>query len=382
MESTKVLVVGAGPTGLTTAAALTARGVHTTLVDAQPEGANTSRAAAVAARTLEVLEEIDVSERLVSNGIQARNFSIRDHGRVLIPLDFRGLPTNYPYTLMISQADTERLLGERLEELGGHVVRPKKLIAVRQDVDGAVASFDDGSKIQDIRARYIVGADGMHSVVRTAAGIGFRGHAYPESFALADVTLTGDVPVGEILLCYARAGLLVVAPLPGGIYRIVAPVHDAPAQPSRAFVQQLLDSRGLGPGRLVVEDVRWGSHFRIHHRVADTYRSGRLVLAGDAAHVHSPAGGQGMNLGIQDAVALAGVLDRVVGGESDELLDTYSEARRSIAQQVLRLTDRLTRLATLPAALRGARNTAMTLASHVPAVPRGLTWQLSGLVYR
>ena len=379
MESTNVLVVGAGPTGLTSAAALTARGVHTTLVDAQPEGANTSRAAAVAARTLEVLEEIDVSERLVKNGIQARNFSIRDHGRVLIPLDFRGLPTNYPYTLMISQADTERLLLERLEELGGHVVRPKKLIAVRQDVDGAVASFDDGD---EIRAQYIVGADGMHSAVRAAAGIGFRGHPYPESFALADARLTGDVPVGEILLCYARAGLLVVAPLPGDIFRIVAPVQDAPAQPSRAFVQQLLDSRGFGPARLVVEDVLWGSHFRIHHRVADTYRSGRLVLAGDAAHVHSPAGGQGMNLGIQDAVALAGVLDRVVGGESDELLDAYNEARRPIAKQVLRLTDRLTRLATLPSALRGARNTAMTLASHVPAVPRSLTWQLSGLVYR
>jgi 2-polyprenyl-6-methoxyphenol hydroxylase-like FAD-dependent oxidoreductase len=379
MESTNVLVVGAGPTGLTAAAALTARGVHTTLVDAQPEGANTSRAAAVAARTLEVLEEIDVSERLVKNGIQARKFSIRDHGRVLIPLDFSRLPTNYPYTLMISQADTERLLGERLEELGGHVVRPKKLIAVRQDVDGAVASFDDGD---EIAAQYIVGADGMHSAVRAAAGIGFGGHAYPESFALADVRLTGDVPVGEILLCYARAGLLVVAPLPGDIYRIVAPVHDAPAQPSRAFVQQLLDSRGFGPARLVVEDLLWGSHFRIHHRVADTYRSGRLLLAGDAAHVHSPAGGQGMNLGIQDAVALAGVLDRVVGGESDELLDAYNEARRPIAQQVLRLTDRLTRLATLPPALRGARNAAMTLASHVPAVPRGLTWELSGLVYR
>jgi 2-polyprenyl-6-methoxyphenol hydroxylase-like FAD-dependent oxidoreductase len=379
MESTNVLVVGAGPTGLTAAAALTARGVHTTLVDAQPEGANTSRAAAVAARTLEVLEEIDVSKRLVKNGIQARKFSIRDHGRVLIPLDFSRLPTNYPYTLMISQADTERLLGERLEELGGRVARAKKLIAVRQDVDGAVASFDDGD---EIAAQYIVGADGMHSAVRAAAGIGFGGHAYPESFALADVRLTGDVPVGEILLCYARAGLLVVAPLPGDIFRIVAPVQDAPAQPSRAFVQQLLDSRGFGPARLVVEDVLWGSHFRIHHRVADSYRSGRLVLAGDAAHVHSPAGGQGMNLGIQDAAALAGALGRVVFGESDQLLDAYSAARRPIAQQVLRLTDRLTRVATLPAALRGVRNTAMTLASHVPAVQHGLTWQLSGLEYR
>ena len=127
------------------------------------EGANTSRAAAVDARTLEVLEEIDVSERLVKNGIQARNFSIRDHDRVLMPLDFSALPTNYPYTLMLSQADTEQLLLERVEELGGKVVRPKKLTAVRQDVDCAVATFDDG---EEIAAQYIVGADGMHSAVR------------------------------------------------------------------------------------------------------------------------------------------------------------------------------------------------------------------------
>lgn len=379
MNTTDVLVIGAGPTGLTLATALVSRGVQTTLVDALPQGANTSRAAAVAARTLEVLEDIDVSERLVKHGIQARNFSIRDHTRVLMPLDFSQLPTNYPYTLMISQAHTEQLLLDRLEELGGQVVRPKKLVAVRQDVDGAVATFDDGDQV---RASYIVGADGMHSAVREAAGIGFRGHAYPESFALADVRLTGDVPVGEILLFYARAGLVVVAPLPGDIYRIVAPVPEAPTEPTRDFVQQILDERGFGPGRLAVSDVLWGSHFRIHHRVADTYRAGRLVLAGDAAHVHSPAGGQGMNLGIQDAVALADVLDRVIGGAPDGLLDGYSEARRPIAQEVLRLTGRLTRLATLPAALRPARNVAMTLASHVPAVQRTLTWQLSGLVYR
>src|SRR6201993_3408119 len=183
MKSTDVLVVGAGPTGLTLTAALAARGVQATVVDTLPEGANTSRAAAVAARTLEVLEEIDVSERLVKHGIQAKKFSIRDHHRVLIPLDFSGLPTNYPYTLMISQADTEHLLLDRLGELGGQVVRPKKLASLRQDAQAAVATFDDGDEIS---ARYVVGADGMHSTVRVAAGIDFRGHAYPESFSLAD----------------------------------------------------------------------------------------------------------------------------------------------------------------------------------------------------
>ena len=138
------------------------------------------------------------------------------------------------------------------------------------------------------------------------------------------------------------------------------------------FVQQMLDERGLGAGRIVVTDVMWGSRFRIHHRVADTYRAGRLLLAGDAAHVHSPAGGQGMNLGIQDAIALADALASVLAGGPESALDEYSEARRPIARQVVALTDRLTRLATLPRAARPIRNAAIGLAGRVPAVRRAL----------
>ena len=153
---------------------------------------------------------------------------------------------------------------------------------------------------------------------------------------------------------WAKAGLTVVAPLPGDIFRIVAPVADAPEQPSAHYIQQILDSRGpgagAGAGQMVVTDVIWGSRFGIQHRVADTYRAGRLLLSGDAAHVHSPAGGQGMNLGIQDDVALADALAGVVGGAADSTLDDYSAARRPIAQQVVEMTDRLTRLATLPRA--------------------------------
>jgi 2-polyprenyl-6-methoxyphenol hydroxylase-like FAD-dependent oxidoreductase len=133
---------------------------------------------------------------------------------------------------------------------------------------------------------------------------------------------------------------------------------------------------------MTVTDVLWGSRFRIHHRVADTYRSGRILLAGDAAHVHSPAGGQGMNLGLQDAVALAEALTLVVGGAPDAVLDEYAAARRPIAAQVITLTDRLTRLATLPRALRPIRNVVMGLAGRIPAVRRALARRLSGLVYR
>lgn len=379
MTMTDVLIVGAGPTGLTLGAVLTKRGVAATVVDAQSAGENTSRACAVASRTLEVLERIEVSQQLVAQGIRNPRFSMRDRDRVLIPIDFSSLPTSYPYTLTISQADTERVLLDRLTQLGGEVVRPKTLTGLTQDDESVVATFDNGDPIT---ARYVVGADGMHSAVRAQAHIGFRGHEYPESFALADVRLRGSAPADEIFLFYAPAGLTVIAPLPGGMYRIVAPVENAPAAPTAEFVQQLLDARGFGPGQLVVDEVIWGSHFRIHHRVADRYRAGRLLLAGDAAHVHSPAGGQGMNTGIQDAVALADALEQVLAGGPDSLLDRYGDDRRAVALEVLSLTGRLTRMATLPPVLRPARNVAMQLSSRVPAIRRRLAWQLSGLVYR
>ena len=280
---------------------------------------------------------------------------------------------------MLPQCTTEQLLLDRLVELGGTVIRPKTLTAIEQDADGVTATFDDG---EVIRARYAVGADGIRSVVREQAGIGFRGGQYEESFTLADVRLRGEAPVDEVILFWATAGLTVVAPLPGGVHRIVAPVSDAPEVPSAQFIQQLLDTRGLGTGRMVVTDVVWGSRFRIHHRVADTYRAGRLLLAGDAAHVHSPAGGQGMNLGIQDAVALSAALVDVLDGGPDTLLDEYSAARRPIARQVVALTDRLTRLATLPRAARPVRNSAMSLAGRIPGVRLALARRLSGLVYR
>jgi 2-polyprenyl-6-methoxyphenol hydroxylase-like FAD-dependent oxidoreductase len=375
MMDTDVLVVGAGPTGLTLAASLLHRGANVLVADRLAAGANTSRAAAVNARTLEVLEGIDVSSRMVKAGLIAPRFTIRQGEHLLIPIDFSELPTKYPYTLMISQATTEALLLARLAELGGEVVRPKALTRLSQDRDGVTAAFDDGDTI---RARFVMGCDGAHSTVREQAGIGFAGGEYAESFTLADVRLSGKAPTDEVILFYAMNGLNVLAPLPGGVHRIVAPSDHAPEAPSADFVQDIMDTRGFGPGRSVVTELVWGSRFRIHHRVADSYRAGRVLLAGDAAHLHSPAGGQGMNLGIQDAVVLADVLH----GGSDAALDAYSAGRRPIARAVLATTGRLTRLATLPRAARPARNGLMQLAAQIPAVRTKLAWRLSGLVYR
>ncbi|MBJ7341492.1 FAD-dependent oxidoreductase [Mycolicibacterium sp.] len=377
MSDTDVLIVGAGPTGLTLAASLILKGVRVTLVDRQAEGANTSRAAGVNARTLEVLEDIDVTRRLVKEGIEAPRFAIRDGSKSLLFVDFGGLETAYPFTLLVPQSTTERLLLERVRELGGNVIRAKVLTTVIQDDDGATATFDDGDVV---RARYVVGADGMHSTVREQAGIGFHGGAYEHSFVLADARLTGDAPTDEVRLFWAREGLTVVAPLPNGDFRIVAPVDDAPEVPSRELVQRILDDRG--PGGITVTGISWGSRFRIHHRVADTYRTGRILLAGDAAHVHSPAGGQGMNLGIQDAVVLADALAAALDDGDSSLLDAYSDSRRPVALQVVALTDRLTRLATLPRALRPLRNVVLGIVGHLPPLTHALAWRLSGLVYR
>jgi 2-polyprenyl-6-methoxyphenol hydroxylase-like FAD-dependent oxidoreductase len=379
MNDTDVLVVGAGPTGLALGASLTARGVRTVVVDALAEGQNTTRAAVVNARTLEVLEDLDVARRMVKAGLIAPQFTMREGRQALISIDFSDLPTKYPYSLMLSQADTERLLLERLHELGGTVLRPKALSRLAQDADGVTATFDDG---ETLRAGYVVGADGMHSTVRENAGIGFAGSEFAESFTLADVRLGGAAPRHEVILFYAAEGLTVLAPLPGDIFRIVAPVADAPKTPSAEFVQALLDSRGFGPDESVVTELLWGTRFRIHHRVADRYRAGRLLLAGDAAHVHSPAGGQGMNLGLLDAISLAGALTDVLHDGSDTALDAYATTQRRYAEQVLKMTGRLTRMSTVPRPVRPVRNSALRLAARVPAVRRQLAVQLSGLARR
>lgn len=375
-SSTDVLIVGAGPTGLTAALVLTQLGIQVLVVDAQAEGANTSRAAVIHPHTLELLEPYGVTENLVKRGIHTPTFTIRDRDALLIEVPFDRLATSYPYTLMISQAETEAYLLDRLERLGGKVIRPATVTAIRQDQDGADVSFSDGHRV---RARYVIGADGMHSTVREQAGIAFAGGTYAESFTLADVRVSGGVPSNEVILYFSPAGLVVVAPLPDGQYRIVATVDEAPQDPDVAFIQRLLDQRGPKARPAVVEEVLWGSRFRVHHRVAETFRRGRILIIGDAGHVHSPAGGQGMNLGIEDAVLVGECLSGVLAGGSDSVLDDFAVGRRRTAERVVALASRLTELATASPRRRPVRNAVMRLAGKVPAVRRQLAMRLSGL---
>lgn len=375
---TDVLVVGAGPTGLTLGAALVARGIAVRVIDRLAAGMNTSRAAVVHSRTLEVLEQIGVADRLVSRGIASQRFTIRDRDRVLAPISFDHLPTRYPYALMVSQAVTESVLAERLEQTGGTVQRGREVIAYTQDAEGVTATLDDGSTV---RARYVVGADGMRSRIRESSGIAFRGGSYGESFVLADVRVDASLPGDEVILFFSPAGMVVVAPLPGGVHRIVATVNDEPAQLDVAFVQALLDARGPQRNPASVREILWASRFQVHHRIAERYREGRVLLAGDAAHVHSPAGGQGMNAGILDAAALANALSQALAGDANAL-DEYGSRRRPVARKIIAMADRLTRLATLRPALRPLRNVLLSTLMRLRPVRQRLAWQLSGLVYR
>jgi len=373
-----VLIVGAGPVGLTLAAALEAGGVRSVLVDKAPAMANTSRAAVIHARTLEVLRGIGVSDKLVRRGTIVPRFTVRDRDRALLTIDFDGLPTSYPYTLMLPQNVTEDVLTRRLARLGARVHRPYELARLEQDGDGITATMVGG---ETVRASYVVGADGMHSAVRDQTGIGFAGDAYGQSFVLADVHMDWEFDDREVTLYFAPAGLVVVAPLPGDRHRIVATVDTAPEHPDRDHIQALLDARGPQKRPARVQDVVWSSRFRVHHRLADRYREGRVFLAGDAAHVHSPAGGQGMNTGIHDAVALAARLSAVLRDGADERsLDGYEAERRPVAAGVVALTDRMTRVATVnrPRARR-LRNATLTLLDRVPAVHRKIALNLSEL---
>jgi 2-polyprenyl-6-methoxyphenol hydroxylase-like FAD-dependent oxidoreductase len=350
----QVLVVGAGPTGLTLAAQLAAHGVRSRLFDRGADRARESRALAIQPRTLEVLAGLGVTEHLLVAGNPAVQLRIHTRGRqVTVPMFDLGLEdTAYPYLLFLSQAETERILEQHLTAAGVTVERRVELVDLHQTAEQAVATLrhQDGRQEQ-VHARYVVGCDGAGSTVRELAGIRFAGGSYPQTFVLAD-TEADHLEPGAAHVFLSRAGMLFFFPLirPAS-WRLL--VMRPPADPTGplapvdlAQVRAIADTYTAGGVRL--HDPVWMTNFRLHHRAATNYRSGRVFLAGDAAHIHSPAGAQGMNTGIQDAVNLAWKLAQALHNGHDDrgLLDTYQAERAPIGRAVLRFTDRAFTIAT------------------------------------
>ncbi|WP_332711604.1 FAD-dependent monooxygenase [Pelagibacterium mangrovi] len=376
---TTVLIVGVGPAGLATAIGLARRGIDFVIVDALAEAQNTSRAAVIHAATLEAVGGLGVTDRLIDQGIKARWFRVRDRDTVLLNTDFAPLPTPTPYALMIPQDETEQILISRLAELGHSVRRPLRLTALEHGPDGVKAVCESPQGPLTIKARYIVGADGEKSFVRSAAEIAFPGHTYG-SFLLADVRMDWPIEKSEVTLFFSEAGTLVVAPMSGERYRVVAQLPDAPSNPTIADVEKIIAERGPRTGTGTgVSELLWGSRFQVHHKLADSFRKGPVLLVGDAAHVHSPAGGQGMNLGLRDAVALSQALADAIETRTQTPLETYAADRRAAAARILDLTDHLTRVATLSnPTLRWLRNRLIATLGTLPAIQTRAARTLAG----
>jgi len=337
------------------------------ILDRQAAGENTSRACVVHARTLEVLESIGATAELLKLGVVVPIFRIRDRGKILATIDFRNLETAYPFTLMCPQDRVEAVLLQRLESLGGSVQRSSQVIGVHQQSDAIQIQSQNGKGQAAINTEWLIGCDGSHSLIREQAAIPFEGGAYDESFVLADVEMDWPLDREEVTLFYSPKGLVVVAPLPENHFRIVATVPEAPPQPSRDYVESILKERGPENGSIAIRRVVWSSRFQLQHRVAKMLRQGHILLAGDAAHVHSPAGGQGMNTGIQDAISLANALSQTIQNGDEAALDHWQKERRRVAHSVVGLADRMTKVATISSpALQMVRNTAVELLGHIP----------------
>ncbi|TCO47360.1 FAD-dependent monooxygenase [Actinocrispum wychmicini] len=349
-DTESVLVVGAGPSGLTMANELVRHGVAVRIVDRAPAAATTSRALVVQPRCLEIFEDMGVVDdvRRVGRPIPSLNvvFDVDKSARVELGDVFLD-PVNYTahqslYSL--SQDDTERILTAALTERGVHIERGVDVTGLATDADGVTVSVRDGDPI---RCDWVVGCDGAHSSVRRAAGLPFEGATYADEFIMADAELEWDLADGDIYAFPNREGFFAAFAMPGThrfrIFGNVGVGPDGPAaeysEPTHEQFQAMMDERLPFPAKVVKE--YWVSRYRLHRRIVPHYRKGRIFLVGDAAHVHSPAGAQGMNTGIQDAYNLAWKLALVVRGIAEEpVLDSYHAERHPIGERLQKTTDR------------------------------------------
>jgi 2-polyprenyl-6-methoxyphenol hydroxylase-like FAD-dependent oxidoreductase len=379
---TEVLIVGAGPAGLALAASLCQLGVDYVLIDRNTSVQPGTKAAAVQPRTLEYLERIGVSDTLIEAGVRSRGFSLHDREQTLLRAGFTDLDTPFPFVLLVSQQTTEERLLGRLLELGGTVHRDHRFIAFSTDFPGisATVAGPDGA-LHAISARYLVGCDGVHSAVRTAAGVGFPGQAHEQLFTIADVKLsaTGQQLIAEDTTFFlSGAGMLLFSPLADDRYRVVSPAPPGLTEPTLSDIQQLLTQRG--PQATVTEVVS-ASVYRVQERVAERFRHGPVLLVGDAAHTHSPAGAQGMNTGIQDAGNLAWKLHAVLTGAApDELLNSYHAERHPVAADMVAFTALFAKMASVrdPVAAR-LRNGVLAAAASAPGATDWIAAKLSEL---
>ncbi|HEX3459218.1 MAG TPA: FAD-dependent monooxygenase, partial [Candidatus Baltobacteraceae bacterium] len=340
------MIAGAGPTGLVLALWLTHLGVRVRIIDKTADAGTTSRALAVQARTLELYHQVGVADMVIAGGVKIEylNFWVRGKRAAGVPLHNIGEGLSpYSFALVFPQDAHERLLIEQLKALGVSVERRSELLRFEQHKGGVCATIRraDGSE-ELCHASYLAGCDGASSTVREALGIGFPGGTYTGLFYVADVEASGPPTDDQLHVDLEDADFVLVFPLKGeGRLRLVGTVRDVPDGKHGELTFDDVSGKAIKNLKLNVETVNWFSTYRVHHRVAHQLRSGRVFLLGDAAHIHSPVGGQGMNTGIGDAVNLAWKLAAVLkDAAADILLDTYEAERIPFAKRLVATTDR------------------------------------------
>jgi 2-polyprenyl-6-methoxyphenol hydroxylase-like FAD-dependent oxidoreductase len=377
----QVLVVGAGPTGLVLAAQLLARGIDTRIVDKADGPARESRAVSVHARTLELLDTMGLAETFIEHGHRGRRFRMYAGNRSLLNLDMTRNGSRYGFILNLAQSETERLLRARVHELGGVIEQRTELTGVCERGDAVDATLRDAEgRATEIRAGYVVGCDGAHSRVRHELGLAFEGQRYAQDFLLADVALDGAGNEDESHIFLRPDGRsLVCLPMGRHRWRVVMPnAGDRGGRPP-AFeeIQQQVGQRA--PWRITVSDPGWMACFRCHLRSTTAYRRGRVLLAGDAAHIHTPAGGQGMNTGMMDAANLAWKLALVADDHAaDSLLGTYETERLPAGANTLGFTNKIFQWSTMRHPVkRAVRDVLVPAATSLPAVQSRAARRLS-----
>lgn len=385
-SETEVLVVGAGPTGLMLGGELTRRGVAVRVVERVLERSPLSKALVVQPRTLEVMDLVGLAGEFVRRGYPAPGLNVALGLGTPVSVGMHGLDTAFPYLLVLPQAETEAILEARLAEQGVAVERGAGLVGVDPWADDSVVSsvrLPDGREAR-IRSRYLIACDGAHSTVRHALGLPFEGTNFEHVVFLGDVKIASELVKSRITNFTARRGFVSVLPFLGDYSRIFAVDFAKQDRPptealTLANLQDTVDA--IAPMKLRLSEPRWLTRFRSPSRQVPTNRVGRVFLAGDAAHAHSPAGGQGMNTGLQDAFNLAWKLAMVLRGEAPEaLLATYGAERHPVDARVQRATDLMFRSFLLRnPALKVARDLAAHALVPLPPVQRRLAETLSGV---